>query len=138
MSKVKATRTNSKESKHFLFKTLGAYLVLGDNYSNNWISVQFDNSHTKKPPRTILSPFYHMISIPQTIHNQNTQSFILTYYTPKTGEISRIVSRENIDNEMKKLLMLNLLIEPHILYKDPSLDHHDPLCYTIPSLVQKN
>ena len=83
-------------------------------------------------------PFYNMISIPQTIHQQNTQSFILTHYTPKTGETSRIISRENIDNEMKKLLMINLLIEPHILYKDPSLNHHEPLCYTIPSLVQKN
>ena len=95
-----------------LYKSLGAICVFTDLYSNNWIAIEHDPTLQKTFPLTILSPFYYLINRPQTQTVYNADTFVLAHYTKETGEVRKVVPKEKIEDELKKLFMLNVLIEP--------------------------
>jgi hypothetical protein len=100
-----------------IFSTLGSILFITDHKSPNWVSIQYDNRANKKPPTSILSPFYTHIGSPpiNTVHN--SQTYLLTTFTRKTGEVTRVVYRDNIGRTIKKEIE-NLIDSPNVLYQD--------------------
>lgn len=109
---------NPNNNINDLYKSLGAICVFTDLYSNNWIAIEHDPSLQKNFPLTILSPFYYLINRPQTQSVYNANSFVLAHYTKESGEVRKVVPKEKIEDELKKLFMLNVLIEP-------ITEHHD-------------
>ena len=103
-----------------IFETLGSILFIADHKSPNWVSIQYDNTTQSKPPASLLSPFYTRLGSPpiQTVYN--TPYYLVTTFTRKSGEVTRVIPREDIDSTVKK--EINRIIDsPNILYQDKHL-----------------
>lgn len=101
-------------SSKTIFDVFDALIVIRDRATKNWLHVQYDNSTNKTIPLSFFSPFYTYLGTPQT----NThKGFLVTEYTPKTGEqCYRVGSNELLET-----------INPFLLekMKDPEFIHID-------------
>ena len=100
-----------------IYSTLGAILFIADHKSPNWVSIQYDNSTNSRPPTSILSPFYTFLGSPPIHTVYNSQTYLLTTFTRKTGEVTRVVSRDNIGRTVKKEIE-QIIDSPNVLYQD--------------------
>jgi hypothetical protein len=100
-----------------IYSTLGAILFIADHKSPNWVSIQYDNSTNSRPPISMLSPFYTLLGSPPIHTVYNSQTYLLTTFTRKTGEVTRVVSRDNIGRTVKKEIE-QIIDSPNVLYQD--------------------
>lgn len=100
-----------------IYSTLGSILFIADHKSPNWVSIQYDNSTNSRPPTSMLSPFYTLLGSPPIYTVYNSQTYLLTTFTRKTGEVTRVVSRDNIGRTVKKEIE-QIIDSPNVLYQD--------------------
>ena len=100
-----------------IYSTLGSILFIADHKSPNWLSIQYDNSTNSRPPTSMLSPFYTFLGSPPIHTVYNSQTYLLTTFTRKTGEVTRVVSRDNIGRTVKKEIE-QIIDSPNVLYQD--------------------
>ena len=112
--------SNMNTTQSSIFETLGSILFIADHKSPNWISIQYDNTTQSRPPISLLSPYYTQLGSPpiQTVYN--TPYYLLTTFTRKSGEVTRVVPREDIDSTVKKEIK-RIIDSPNILYQDKHL-----------------
>jgi hypothetical protein len=120
MKSTPTQNTPQMSTQSSIFETLGSILFIADHKSPNWVSIQYDNTTQSKPPASLLSPFYTRLGSPpiQTVYN--TPYYLVTSFTRKSGEVTRVIPREDIDSTVKK--EINRIIDsPNILYQDKHL-----------------
>tara|TARA_A100001035_G_scaffold243737_1_gene210954 strand:- start:233 stop:601 length:369 start_codon:yes stop_codon:yes gene_type:complete len=100
-----------------IYSTLGSILFIADYKSPNWVSIQYDNSTNRRPPTSMLSPLYTFLGSPPINTLYNSQTYLLTTFTRKTGEVTRVVSRDNIGRTVKKEIE-KIIDTPNVLYQD--------------------
>lgn len=100
-----------------IYSTLGSILFIADHKSPNWLSIQYDNSTNSRPPTSMLSPFYTFLGSPPIHTVYNSQTYLLTTFTRKTGEVTRVVSSDNISRTVKKEIE-QIIDSPNVLYQD--------------------
>jgi len=112
--------SNMNTTQPSIFETLGSILFVADHKSPNWVSIQYDNTIQSKPPASLLSPFYTRLGSPpiQTVYN--TPYYLVTTFTRKSGEVTRVIPREDIDSTVKKEIE-RIIESPNILYQDKHL-----------------
>ena len=107
----------NKPNEPNIYSTLGSILFIADHKSPNWLSIQYDNSTNSRPPTSMLSPFYTFLGSPPIHTVYNSQTYLLTTFTRKTGEVTRVVSRDNIGRTVKKEIE-QIIDSPNVLYQD--------------------
>lgn len=107
----------NKPNEPNIYSTLGSILFIADHKSPNWVSIQYDNSTNSRPPTSMLSPFYTFLGSPPIHTVYNSQTYLLTTFTRKTGEVTRVVSRDNIGRTVKKEIE-KIIDSPNVLYQD--------------------
>lgn len=107
----------NKPNEPNIYSTLGSILFIADHKSPNWVSIQYDNSTNSRPPTSMLSPFYTFLGSPPIHTLYNSQTYLLTTFTRKTGEVTRVVSRDNIGRTVKKEIE-QIIDSPNVLYQD--------------------
>tara|TARA_B100001093_G_C26714906_1_gene965198 strand:+ start:267 stop:653 length:387 start_codon:yes stop_codon:yes gene_type:complete len=100
-----------------IYSTLGSILFIADHKSPNWVSIQYDNSTNRRPPASMFSPFYTSLGSPPIHTVYNSQTYLITTFTRKTGEVTRVVSRDNIGRTVKKEIE-QIIDSPNVLYQD--------------------
>lgn len=107
----------NKPNEPNIYSTLGSILFIADHKSPNWVSIQYDNSTNSRPPTSMLSPFYTFLGSPPIHTVYNSQTYLLTTFTRKTGEVTRVVSSDNISRTVKKEIE-QIIDSPNVLYQD--------------------
>ena len=107
----------NEQNEPNIYSTLGAILFIADHKSPNWLSIQYDNSTNSRPPTSMLSPLYTFLGSPPIHTVYNSQTYLLTTFTRKTGEVTRVVSRDNIGSTVKKEIE-QIIDSPNVLYQD--------------------
>ena len=107
----------NKPNEPNIYSTLGSILFIADHKSPNWLSIQYDNSTNSRPPTSMLSPLYTFLGSPPIHTVYNSQTYLLTTFTRKTGEVTRVVSRDNIGRTVKKEIE-QIIDSPNVLYQD--------------------